>query len=78
MSPFRKGRLKRGPLTVSWSPFEYLTDIFPAEGNGLLAVARERVVRLVPGESPGRFSLRETNMSNARVLACSGFPAAER
>lgn len=56
----------------SWSPFEYLTDIFPAEGNGLLAVARERVVRLVPGESPGRFSLRETNMSNARVLACIG------
>ncbi|MDK2959234.1 MAG: hypothetical protein PWP47_1278 [Synergistaceae bacterium] len=58
----------------SWSPFEYLTEIFPAEGKGLLAVARERVVRLVPGESPGRFSLRETNLSNTRVLACLPIP----
>lgn len=58
----------------SWSPFEYLTDIFPAEGKGLFAVVRERVVRLVRGDSPGSFSLRETNLSNARVLASIGIP----
>lgn len=53
-----------------WSPLEYFTDLFPGEGNGLIALLGERAVRLLPGEAPGSFSLRETNLSNVRVL-CS-------
>ena len=73
--PLTEGEIEEANIDgFGWSPSEYLTDIFPAEGNGLLAVAREKVVRLVPGESPGRYSLRKTNLSNAHILACLGIP----
>ena len=68
--------IERGLITEAqaagfdWSPLEYFTDLFPGEGNGLIALLGERAVRLLPGEAPESFSLRETNLSNVRVL-CS-------